>query len=301
MICKKFIYLLTLLVLLTAGISFAQELEPRAYSVIPKDVNALSFSYTYSDGAIITDATSPLKDFSTVTHNIAGAYIHTFSFFGKLARVQYGIPFVFMAGDLKVNGRDTSGTRTGFADSRLRIGVNIFGSPALAPKDFMKFKEEAVFGASIVVSLPTGQYYDSKIINLGSNRWGFKPEIGFSYGIDRFYFEVNTGVWFFTANNHYLTNKSFTQDPIYGVQIHTLYTFKSGLWFGANGNYYYGGKAYVNDFQQGSPLENSRIGAVLGYPITPKHSIKFQAHTGLEAQSGTNYSVFTLAYQYIWF
>ena len=36
------------------------------------------------------------------------------------------------------------------------------------------------FGVSIRVVAPTGQYDPAKLINYGSNRWAFKPEIGLS-------------------------------------------------------------------------------------------------------------------------
>lgn len=287
--------------ILCGSISYSQELEPRNYSVIPKNLNGVLLGYTFSDGSIVTDATSPFTDFDVTTHTITLGGVRTFGIFGKLGRVQLMVPFAFMSGDLKVNGKDTAGTRTGFADARFRVGVNIFGSPALEPKDYQKFNEETVLGASVVVSVPVGQYYEDKYVNLGSNRWGFKPEIGFSYNYNRFYGELYSGVWFFTPNNEYAKTNTLKQEPIISLQAHIIYTFKSKIWLGLDGNYFWGGQTEINGVSKDDQIRNSRFGGVIGYPITPKHSLKFQVHTGVETNIGQGYTTFSLGYQYIWF
>ncbi len=92
--------------------------------------------------------------------------------FLKNNTVSASIPFGFLNGSANFQGTDTSGSRTGFYDGRIKFGVNLFGSPALAPQDFQKFQEHTVFGASVVISVPLGQYYPSKLINLGSKPLG---------------------------------------------------------------------------------------------------------------------------------
>jgi len=42
-----------------------------------------------------------------------------------------------------------------------------------------------VSGGSLVVSMPTGQYDGTKLINIGTNRWAFRPEIGLSQPLGR--------------------------------------------------------------------------------------------------------------------
>lgn len=297
---QRIIYILIALSIIY-NVSFSQELEPRSYSVVPKKTSGVLLGYSFSSGAIVTDATSPLTDFSIVAHSFTAGGVRTMGIFGRLARIQMLIPYVLMSGDLKYKGKDTSGVRSGFADARIKFGVNIFGSPALSPKEFQRFKEETVLGTSIVISVPTGQYDNSKIVNLGANRWGFKPEIGFSYGYDKFYFEMYSGIWFFTPNSEYLKTNTLKQDPIFNFQAHTLYMFPSKIWLGIDLNYFSGGQSSINGIYNNDMLHNSRFGGVIGYPISKNHSLKFQAHTGLTTSSGSNYTILTLAYQYIWF
>src|SRR5688572_8786957 len=87
---------------------FAQELEPRNYSVLPVNFNVAAFSYTFSHGNIVTDATAPVKDLVVSSSTIAPAFVHTFGLFKKLARIQVIIPYVFLSGTAKVNGVDTA-------------------------------------------------------------------------------------------------------------------------------------------------------------------------------------------------
>ena len=47
-------------------------------------------------------------------------------------------------------------------------------------REYMNWKEKRLIGASLTVTMPTGQYDPARLINPGTNRWGFKPEIGIS-------------------------------------------------------------------------------------------------------------------------
>src|SRR5262245_9875800 len=112
----------------------SQELEPRAYANLPRGTNAVALAYALSKGNVLTDPSLPIADFKITAHNIGLGYVRTFGFYKKLARVQLILPFIFMSGQLQLNGRDTSGVRNGFGDARIRLGINVIGSPALSPK-----------------------------------------------------------------------------------------------------------------------------------------------------------------------
>ena len=50
---------------------------------------------------------------------------------------------------------------------------------------------------------PWGQYDDTKIVNIGTNRWSFKPEIGISKAIGPWTFEATAAATFFTDNDDF--------------------------------------------------------------------------------------------------
>ena len=68
----------------------------------------------------------------------------------------------------------------GLLDPRFRVSVNLIGAPALSVKDFANYRQDLIVGVSLQVSAPVGQYDNSKLLNLGNNRWSFRPELGIS-------------------------------------------------------------------------------------------------------------------------
>src|SRR6187431_1529721 len=199
--------ILATLICFTCFSVLGQDLEPRAYANVPKGINVLALGYGFISGNVLTDPALPIKDFKLNTQSIGVNYIRSFSLAKKLARVQVALPFADMQGKLIQNGEPITGSRTGLADMRVRLGINLTGSPALDKKDFRQYQQKAIFGVSLVTSVPTGRYYEDKAINIGSNRWAFKPEIGVSRRFTHVYAEAYLGTWFYTDNTDYLTNK----------------------------------------------------------------------------------------------
>jgi len=279
----------------------AQDLEPRAYANVPKGTNVAAVVYAFSHGDVLTDPSLPIKDFKVSAHNIGLGYVHTFALANKLARVQVTAPLIFMSGNLQINGVDTSGVRHGFGDARVRFGINLIGSPALSRKAFGQYQQKMIVGTSLVISVPTGLYYKDKRINLGSHRWALKPEIGVSKRFKRVYAEAYTGVWFYTENNEYLVDKTLKQEPVVSLQVHACYYFKNQMWVGFNGNWFNGGSTLVDDTPTGDLKDNYRIGATWSMPIAKMQSLKLQFHIGAFTNTGYDYNVISLGYQYMFF
>lgn len=298
--CRN-IWLITIFILFFFNSIRSQDLEARSYSVVPKGMHAAALSYTYTSGNIITDFSSPIQNLKVNTSIVNLGYVQTFSLFNKMARIQVAQPYGFLNGSATVNGADTTASRNGFFDTKIKFGMNLFGSPVLTPKEFRLFQEHTVLGASLVISVPTGQYLKEKLINLGTNRWGFKPEIGFSHREGRLYFELYSGVWFFTNNNEYLKNKSLDQQPLITLQTHVDYVFKSSMWVAVNAGVARGGESAINGVENDDQQRNWRAGATFSMPLNKHQSVKAMFNTGVTTRAGQNYTAFTLIYQYIWF
>lgn len=281
--------------------AMAQELEPRVYANLPKKLNAAAFAYGLSKGNVLTDPALPIENFKITAHNLGAGYVRTFGLADKLARIQVFIPFIAMIGKLQLNGRDTSGTRTGFGDLRLRFGINLLGSKALDKKDFVRYEQKTIIGISLVTSIPIGLYYSDKRINIGTNRWGFKPEIGISRKFKRFYAEGYTGVWFYSGNTKYLNTKTLKQDPVFSLQAHILYTLNKKMWLGFNGNWFSGGQTTIDDVASGELNNNWRVGGTWSVAINFQHSLKLQFHVGAFTNTGYDYNIVLLGYQFVFF
>ena len=278
-----------------------QDLEPRRYAALPKKLNALAFVYGLSRGNVVSDPSLPLSDFTITAHTFGFGYARTFGLAGKLARVVLTIPYTSMSGNLTINGRDTSGVKSGFNDAQLRFGINLTGSPALDRKEFAHYTQKTILGLSMVVNMPTGLYHKSKLINTGTNRWAFKPEVGVSKRFKRIYVEAYTGVWFFMDNKEFLGNKKQEQKPMFSLQAHGTYYFKNGMWVSINGTRFNGGETIIDNVAVGDLFDNWRVGATWSVPVAAGHSIKLQGHVGAFATRGYNYSTVLLAFSYVFF
>lgn len=279
----------------------SQDLEPRVYANVPKDLNVIAAGYGFIDGNVLTEPSLPIKDFKIQSHNLVGSYIRTFGMADKLARIQIVIPYAFMDGAATINdGSVLEGSRQGFADMKIRFGINLLGSPALARKDFISFEQKTILGVSLVTSIPTGKYYDDKRINIGNNRWAFKPEIGVSHRFAHFYAEMYGGIWFYTDNKNFM-GKKLEQKQTYSLQMHGNYYFKNNMWFGLNTNWFFGGETITDGIADDSAIDNWRVGATFSTPIAKGQSLRFQYHIGAYTNNGLNYYALTASYQYSFF
>jgi hypothetical protein len=83
----------------------------------------------------------------------------------------------------KVFEEAASTERAGLSDMRLRISALVRGAPAGSVLEVAKAPRRTILGTSLTISAPTGQYFPYRLINVGTNRWGFKPEFAVSHPI----------------------------------------------------------------------------------------------------------------------
>ena len=80
-----------------------------------------------------------------------------------------------------ITGTGIQGFITGAGDSSYQVAMLLKGGPALSVMQFENYKPTTILGASCTITAPTGQYNPVKILNLGSERWYFKPELALSH------------------------------------------------------------------------------------------------------------------------
>lgn len=291
-----------LLVLFAALVAFecrAQELEPRAFSPSPVGANFLILGYTRSDGGVVFDPASPISDVSAKLNGSALGYGHTFGLFGRSASFAIAVPYAW--GKLSGNVGETrqSITRSGLADSRIRLAINLIGGPALTPREFVRRDPQTTLGFSLSIVPPTGQYDSTKLINIGTNRWSLKPELGLSYPKGHWYFDSYVGVWLFTDNGNFRGAKQ-QKDPILSLQGHVSYTVRPRMWIAFDATYYEGGRTTLDGVPADNKLENTRIGLTFSLPIGKRQSAKFSWSDGASTRFGSDFSAFGVAWQYLW-
>jgi hypothetical protein len=164
--------------------------------------------------------------------------------------------------------------RSGFGDPQLRFAVNLIGGPALTPQQFRTRTPQTTLGASLTVLCPYGEYLPSKLINIGTNRWAFKPELGLSHPAGKWSFELYAGVWFFTDNTDFFGGHVRTQNPLASYQTHVIYNVNPRTWAAFDFTYYSGGQTTLDGERKDDRQNNTRGGLTFAVPITPHQSIK---------------------------
>jgi hypothetical protein len=280
------------------SVARAQEIEPRAFSNIPVGVNFLIAGYAYTTGGLSFDPSVPVTNAELDTSNVVLAYARSLDLWGMSAKFDAILPFTSLSGTAESGGQPVEREVDGMGDPSLRLSVNFYGAPALRLPEFRTYEQDLIVGGSLQVSAPLGQYDPSRVINLGTNRWSFKPELGVSKALGPVTLEASAAATFYTDNTDFLNGRTRAQDPIYSFQGHAIYGFDSGIWTSVDVTYFTGGRTEI-DGDKGDDLQrNWRLGATLAIPLNARNSIKFYGSSGVSARTGNNYDLLGIAWQY---
>jgi Putative MetA-pathway of phenol degradation len=301
----------SIFVVTCATLLAAQDLAPRAYAITPLHSNAVTFAWSYYNGGVDFNGTIPVKDArGTYNVEVLSAY-HSFNFFGRSANVLASLPYAVGNFTGELGDQQRSIYRSGLLDFSARVSVNLYGGRTVQAKDYRKWKQKVLLGASLRVVAPTGQYDPTKLINWGINRWAFKPEFGYSQRWGNVILDGYAGVWFYTTNNAFYsipTPQPQTESPIGSLEGHLSYDFQNfgflkGLrgWASLDGNFWWGGTTEVSSIRNLETKQtSSRIGATISLPYTKHQSIKIAYSDGAYVRFGGNYQNVSVAWQYSW-
>ena len=180
----------------------------------------------------------------------------------RMSRV--AVPYLQLDASGNIGEDRASVSREGIGDTKLRLAVNLIGGPAMTPREFAQREPQTTLGFSVSVNVPTGEYDDTKLVNLGTNRWAAKTEFGLTHPVGKWLLEAYAGAWWFDDNDNFFGGQLREQDPLASIQAHVSYTFKPRLWMALNTTYYEGGQTTVNGVDQdGPPVQFARRRDVL--------------------------------------
>jgi hypothetical protein len=278
----------------------AQELEPGAYTVSPVGINLLNVGYVFNSGDVTFDPSLPIEDGSATIHSVSIAYGRSVGLAGRSATLLVAVPIV--GGHLEglYLGERAVADRKGLSDMRIRVGVNLYGAPARRMPEFATAPlSKYNIGASVTVIAPIGQYSSQRIVNLGNNRWAFKPEGAIIRNAGAWMFEIYGGVWLFTDNDDYVNGQVRSQNALASAQFSLRRTFRPGLWASANINYYTGGRTNVGGVFKQDFQANSRAGLTLSVPFTRRNSVRFAVSQGAVTTIGADFLGLSASFQHI--
>lgn len=200
---------------------------------------------------------------------------------------------------------DVAGVRqtqdlNGLSDPRIKLSVGLHGAPALTLEQFANRPTGIIVVASLTTTPPIGQYDPERLVNIGYNRWGFKPEIGLSRTLKAWTIEGSLGAWFYTKNESYFPGNGVRrQDEIFTVRGHLSYSFKSRRWASFDATWFSGGETETNGVKNGDEQDNTRLGATFSQPLGARQSLKFTYSTGATTRRGSDFDTFNIVWQLV--
>jgi len=278
----------------------AQELEPRKYSNIPVGVNFVAVGYGYNQGNIFLDPALPVEDADATIHAAFVRYIRSFSLFGLPSKATVTAPWASGHWEGVVESDFRSRNATGFGDARIAIETLFWGAPALTKSEFAAYRPKTVAGASLDIIMPTGEYDPSKLVNLGSNRWVFNPEIGVAHNFEKWVVELGVAAGIYSDNDDFFGGNTLEQDDFFALKIGFVRTIRPGFWLSFNAAYGWGGQTSVGGITKDTEQSNARGGVTLAYAIRPNQGLVFSLASGYTWRAGPDFDSIGIAYQYSW-
>lgn len=292
-----------LCLLAIAGPVSAQDLDPRAYAHVPVNGTFLIWGFAVSHGGVVSDPTLPVTDVNATVETPSVGVGRSFDLFGKTAQVFGALPYSWAQASGTVLGEGKDITRAGLYDMRIRLSVLVRGAPAASVAQFAKAPRRTILGTSLTVVAPTGQFFPDRLVNLGTNRWAFKPEFAVSQPMgQKWLLDVYSALWLFTANNSFYPGTATrTQEPMGAFQAHLSYNFTRKAWAAFDATYYVGGTSTVQGVDNDDRQSNARLGATVALPVGQRHSIKLAVSRGAVVRFGANFTTFSVGWQTAWF
>lgn len=278
----------------------AQDLEPRLYTNVPLGMNFLGAGYGYSEGNVLFDPAVQLDNAAIEIDGPvlgAGRAVRLGPFSGK---VDGAIAHVCLDGSADFQGERVTRGVCGWTDARARVTVNFIGAPPLRRPQFAGYRQDWVFGASLQLGLPVGDYDPARLVNIGANRVSSKLEVGVSKNLTHWLLELSLADTLYEDNTNFYVGRVREQAPIASLQGHAVYRFSTGIWLAIDATRYHGGQTTTSGVTSNDVQSNDRIGITASLPINARQSVKLAASTGVSTRTGTDFDTVAAVWQFAW-
>ena len=299
------ISLLLILWLTVSAPAVAQDIEPRRWTQLPTNLSVVAAGYGNTAGDILFDPVLRIEQATMELHTFGLSYVHAFEWLGKSARLDLTIPHVQGRWAGLLEGQPASTRRHGFADPVVRFSINLYGAPPLQGQEYANYyaerKSHTVVGAAVAVFLPLGEYKEEKLINLGGNRFTFRPQIGVVHTRGSWAYELSGSAFLFEENDQFFPDNKLNQDPLYTLQAHIIKAIKPGMWVSLSAGYGWNGTNEINGAGSGDKKGNFLWALSLGLPINRQQSLKLSyINFNTQKVTGVEIGTYLLAWSYAW-
>jgi hypothetical protein len=275
--------------------------DPRTYDNSPVGISQLTLGYGFAHANASIDS-SLLVQGAKLNLNVGILdYTRQVNFFHRFAWVEASVPIASLNG--AVTGTTVRGSVTGAGDSSYAFGALLKGGPALSVQEFPTYDPTTAVGVSVTITAPTGLYDADRILNLGSDRWSFKPEIAVSHPFGRNHnweIDAYANAYFFTDNTSYRGREILRQEPLPGLEGHLSYSFTPAIWASVDVRYAFRGDTLVDGGDENDSQQDFTVGSEVSVSLSPRHSLLFVFAKALLHQNAPASTAFAIKYIYSW-
>ena len=292
---------LVLAALLIPDEACAQFANPRAYDNTPVGTNQLELRYEYVhanasiDSALIVPGANLRLDQGTIDYTRYLGLLH------RLMWVEATLPVAGLSGS--ITGINIQSSTIGAGDSSYQLAMLLKGGPALTVAQFESYKPTTSLGVSLSITAPTGLYHSDKILNLGSQRWSFKPELALTHPFgpeQKWEFDAYANISFYTDNASYRAGQILGQQPLPGLEGHISYSFNDSIWVSLDTRYSFHGTTLLNGVTQNNAQQNFILGSEMNISLNPRNSLVFEFAKALVHDNGPALVGFSVKYDFTW-
>ena len=279
----------------------AQFTDPRNYQNFPVGVNQLELAYGYAHANSSIDPAIVTAGAKLNLNQISIGYTRYFSLFHRMAWIEPSIPIAVVNGS--TSGTDVSGSVAGAGDTSYEFATSLKGGPALSVEEFTNYKPTTTVGVSLAVTAPTGVYSPDKILNLGEDRWSFKPEVALSYPFgpqQKWAVDGYANSYFYTTNTSYRGVEILRQEPLPGFEGHLSYLFLDSILVSLDTRCSFRGETSVNGLNQNDSQRNFILGSEVIIDLNARNSLSVTLAKAVVHQNGPTVTGISVKYDYLW-
>jgi hypothetical protein len=281
--------------------AWAQFTDPQTYQNTPVGINQLELAYAYVRSNTSIDTSFIVTGAKFNLNQGLIDYTRYFAFLHRTAWVEASIPVANLNGS--ITGTTIAGSTTGSGDSAYTAAILLKGGPALSPEQFAEAETTTSIGLSLSTTAPTGQYNPNKLLNLGSDRWSFKPELAISkpFGPEqRWVFDAYANSYFYTDNASYRGAEVLRQRALLGLEGHISYGFNNTISASLDTRYSFRGDTTVGGVNQDNPQRNFILGSEIVVSPNSRNSFIFEFAKATVHKNGPSLTGFAVKYDYTW-
>lgn len=262
---------------------------PRVYWPLPKNTNIVAGHYFFGI------ANAAWSNWNRIQPNVdveSQTYMLTFTrvqpLFGRTAFIQGMLPAGTLDTSTLLPDSSQDTFVNGLGDLTLAATINLFGTPSLKAKEYLRHDLNLSVNFGVSMTLPTGEYDATETLNIGSNQWKTRLSLpivkSFSAWVPgrRTTLEVMPAVTVFGDNDDALGLR-VEQDDLRSVEAHLTRDMTQQAFISLDYAWLEGGEETFMDTDSGSAvrtttgLDTDLLGATLGFEIND-HMNLFVTH-----------------------